>query len=192
MKQRFFILLSALMLLSFCGCRSSGLHPASATAASTEATTEATTVATLPVPTREAHTQLEFFLEGMQEYQDATLFVGDGYSLYITDDDWVVQQNPEDVTWVCSYNPDITLTVIPNAGDTFQQAKETIFAGFSSTETEGEYVYGWIESHGICMAARLIETEDGILAAVWLYTLEAAEGFGARLRVIASTLEATH
>ena len=182
MKQRFLIILSALMLLSFFGCRPSGLH-AGSTIASTETT--------VPAPTREAHTQLEFFLEGMVEYQDATLFVGDGYSLYITDDDWTVKHNQADVTWVCSYNPSITLTVIPNAGETFEWAKDALFAGFSSTETDGEYVYGTIESHGICKAARLIETQDSILAVVWLYTQEAAEGFGARLRVMAATLEAT-
>lgn len=187
MKQGFLILLSVLMLLSFCGCRSGGLH-ASGTTATTTATT---TGATAAVPNRETHTQLEFFLEGMREYQDATLYVGDGYSLYITDDDWEVQPSPEDVTWVCSYNPSITLTVIPNAGASFDAARDSSFAGYAGIETDGEYVFGHDEAGLYYRAARLIETPEGILAAVWNYTLEAAEGFGARLRVIASTLEAT-
>ena len=187
MKQGFWMLLCALLMLSFCGCRPSGLH-----SGSTPATTGTTTATTVFVPNRPDKTQLEFFLEGMAEYQDATLFVGDGYSLYITDDDWDVRHSQQDVTWVCNYNPSISLTVIPNAGDTFEWTRDALFAGFPATETDGEYVYGYIESHGICKAARLIETEDGILAVVWLYTLEAAEGFGTRLRVIASTLEVTH
>ena len=186
MQKRFFILLSAVLLLSFWGCRPSGLHSGGATA-----TTEATET-TVPVPNRLEKIQLEFFLEGMAEYQDATLFVGDGYSLYITDDDWAVSHSDRDVTWVCSYNPNITLTVIPNAGATLEQAKDPLFADFPSVETEGEYVCGYDESLDVCKAARLIETKDGILAVVWQYNLEAAEGFGARLRTIAATLEATH
>lgn len=183
MKQRFLILLSVLILLSFCGCRSSGLHASGTSAATTETTA--------PVPTRETHTQLEFFLEGMGEYQDATLFVGDGYSLYITDDDWDVTQNPEDVTWVCSYNPDITLAVIPNAGASFDAAMEALFAGYTDIEVDGEYVYGHDDAYRYYRAARLIKTQDGILAATWRYTVEAAEGFGARLRVLAATLQPT-
>lgn len=187
MKQRFLILLSALMILSFWGCRPSGLHASGTTAATTEATTDTTAA----VPPRETHIQLEFFLEGMTEYQDATLFVGDGYSLYITDDNWIVSQEGGKTTWTSSYNPDITLTVIPNAGTNFAQAKDILFSGYSDVVVNGEYVYGHEETGLFYRAARMIETEDGILAAVWNYTLEAAEGFGARLRVIASTLEAT-
>lgn len=186
MQKRFFILLSAVLLLSFWGCRPSGLH-----SGGTTATTEATET-TVPAPNRPEKIRLEFFLEGMAEYQDATLFAGDGYSLYITDDGWDVRHGDWDVTWVCSHNPNITLTVIPNVGDTLEQAKDSLFADFPSTETEEEYVYGYDESLDVCKAARLIETEYGILAVVWQYNLEAAEGFGARLRTIAATLEATH
>ena len=182
MKQRFLILLIALLLFSFCGCRPSGLH-----ADSTTANTETTT----PAPTREAHTQLEFFLEGMVEYQDATLFVGDGYSIYITDDGWMTAQEDGKTTWTSSYNPDITLTVIPNAGTDFDTAMDALFAGYTDVEVDGEYVYGHDEAYRYYRAARLIKTQDGILAAVWSYTIEATEGFGARLRVIAATLEAT-
>lgn len=186
MQKRFFILLSAVMLLSFWGCRPSGLY-----SGGTTATTEATET-TIPAPNRPKKTQLEFFLEGMAEYQDATLFVGDGYSLYITDDGWEVKHSDRDVTWVCSYNPNITLTVISDAGDTFDFAKNALFAGFTVAEIDGEYVYGYVENIDQYQTARLIETENGILAVVWQYNLEAAEGFGARLHTIAATLEATH
>ena len=181
MKHGFLIFLSAVMLLSFYGCRSS----------ETQATTTvATTETTIPAPTRPETTQLEFFLEGMSEYQDATLFVGEGYSLYITDDAWDVTQGEQgQVTWTSSYNPDITLTVIPNAGSTFAQAQDSLFAGYLDVEAEGQYVYGHTEDYRYFQAARFIETQDGIVAAVWRYTLEAAEGWGARLRVIAATVE---
>lgn len=182
MKRGFLMLLTAAMLLSFCGCRPSGLHTGSTTAATTETTA--------PLPDRPEKIQLEFFLEGMAEYQDATLFVGDGYSLYITDDSWITAPGENGaMTWTSSYNPSISLTVIPDAGDTFDLAKDALFAGLTVSEPDGEYVYGYAEDHDFYKAARLIETPEGILAAVWCYTLEATEGFGVRLRGMAATLE---
>ena len=178
MKQGLAIFLSILLLLSFCGCRPSGLH------GSTTVTTAESTVA---APTRPEQIQLEFFLEGMSEYQNATLYVGDGYSLYIPDDNWV--HSSENITWVSGYNPDIMLQVIPNAGGTYEQARDALFQGYRDMTEEGEYVFGRDASGNFCRAARLIQTSNGILAAVWDYTLEAAEGFGARLYVIAGTLE---
>lgn len=203
MKQGFAIALSALMALSFFGCRSSDLHATNITEAS-QATTESTAVvttqtttvpteATVPMPNREMHIQLEFFLEGMVEYQDATLYVGDGYSLYITDDDWTVTPGENgEVTWTSGYNPDIVLQVFPNAGEDAKQVQDSLFHGYIVYSTEGEYVFGRDESGNFYRAARLIETPKGILTAVWDYTLEAVEGFGARLYVIAGTLEPTN
>lgn len=183
MKRGFLILLAAVVLLTFWGCRPDGRNAA---------ITAATTETTAPVPTRPEKIQLEFFLEGMSEYQDATLFVGDGYSLYITDDSWITAPGENGaVTWTSSYNPDITLTLIPNAGSTIAQAQERLFAAYPNVEAEGEYVYGSTEDSLYFQTARLIETREGVVAAVWCYTLEAAEGWGARLRVMASTLEAT-
>lgn len=185
MKRTFCILLSAFLLLSFCGCRSSGL-PGSSTAA-------ATTETTVPAPTREPKVQLEFFLEGMTEYQDATLYIGDGYSLYITDDNWLETPGENGaMTWRSSYNPDISLTVIPNAGTDFAQVRDALLGDYALIGEDGEYVYGSNDTGLFYRTARLIETPNGILAAVWNYSLEATEGFGARLYVIAGTLEATH
>ncbi len=184
MKRILCILLAGLMLLSVCGCRSGGLHGSTAAP---------TTESTVPAPTRAEKIQLEFFLEGMTEYQDATLYVGEGYSLYITDDNWVEAPGENGkTTWTSGYNPDITLTVVPNAGATYAQARDVLFDSYIDLTEDGEYVYGRDASGGFYRAARLIETPNGILAAVWNYSLEAMEGFGARLYVIAGTLEATH
>lgn len=185
MKRSLAIWICVFILLSFCGCMQPGLHAADATTVTTETT--------VPAPTREKEIQLEFFLEGMQEFQAATLYVGQGYSLYITDDNWIESAGENgETTWTSSYNPDITLQVIPNAGADRKQAKDALFAGYTCFEDDGEYAFGSDDSGGFYRAARLIETPNGVLAAVWNYTLEAAEGFGARLYVIAGTLEATH
>lgn len=165
----------------------SGLH-GGVTTDRTNETIEATEV----LHAREPMLQLEFFLEGMVEYQDATLFLGDGYSLYITNDNWLLTHGENGETaWTSGYNPDIVFRVIPTSGVTLSQAKGSIFGGYTCFDEDGEYVYGKNDSGSMYRAARLIETSTGILAAVWDYSLEAAEGFGVRLRVIAGTLEAT-
>ena len=185
MKPILFISLSVLVLLSFCGCKPSGLHGSGVTVSTAETTTPATT--------RESHIKLEFSLEGMPEYQDAKLFVGKGYSLYIPEDNWVKTPGENgEVTWTSGYNPDIVLKVIPNAGSALHQVKDSLFAGYTCFEEDGQYIFGHDDSGSFYRAARLIETPNGILAAVWDYSLEATEGFGARLYVIAGTLEATH
>ena len=81
--------------------------------------------------------------------------------------------------------------VIPNAGASFDAAMDALFAGYTDIEVDGEYVYGHDDAYRYYRAARLIKTQDGILAATWRYTVEAAEGFGARLRVLAATLQPT-
>ena len=185
MKQALCIFLCACVLFSFCGCRPGGLQSGSTAATTTEST--------VPIPTRPTHIKLEFFLEGMSEYQDATLFVGEGYSLYIPDDNWVATPGKNgEMVWTSGYNPDIVLKVIPSAGTSYTQVRDTLFDGYSSLAEEGGYVYGHDASGAYYRAARFIETPNGILAAVWDYSLEAIEGFGARLYVIAGTLEPTH
>ncbi len=188
MKRFLAFALSVGMLLSLCGCMRGGLQ-ATGTTGETAGTTEATET-TVPAPTRAQKAQLEFFLEGMTEYQDATLYVGDGYSLYITDDGWLETPGENgEMTWQSSYNPDISFTVIPHAGTDLTQARDALLGEYALSGEDGEYIYGSNDSGLFYRAARLIETPDGILAAVWNYSLEAAEGFGARLRVVAATLE---
>lgn len=176
--KSFLVLILCLLQLSLCGCMQAGLHAPDATTESTEA-----------IPTREPKVKLEFFLEGMPEYQEATLFVGSGYSIYITDDGWLETPGENgEMTWQCSYNPDISFTVIPCAGTDLSQARDALFGDYALFEEDGEYVYGGSDSGLYYRAARLIETPNGILAAVWNYSLEAAEGFGVRLRTVADTL----
>lgn len=178
MKRILSLALSVVIPLLLWGCKSSGIH------------TAGTTETTAALPTREPTTQLEFFLEGMAEYQNAALYTGDGYSLYITDDGWLEKPGENgQMTWQSSYNPDISLTVIPNAGATPRQATDAIFQGYTLSAQEGEYCYGHSADELFYRAARLMETPNGILAVTWDYSLEAAEGFGVRLRVIAGTLE---
>lgn len=181
MKRFLVILLSVCMLLVFCGCMQSTQQATGADPVPTETTG--------PLSDRDPETQLEFSLEGYVEQQEATLYVGNGYSIYIPNDDWLATHGDNgEASWRSRYNSAVTITVIPNAGVTIDQAKESLFAGFPEVTQDGEYFVAYDEAQQAYRAARLMETPNGILAAVWNYNLESAEGFGARLRVLAGTL----
>ena len=181
MKRFLITLLCACMLLCFFGCKQTESQATGADTSPTETTG--------PLSDRDPKIRLEFSLEGAVERQDATLYVGNGYSIYITDDGWLPTPGANgEVSWRSRYNGEVTITVIPNAGATTDQAKESLFAGFAEVTQDGEYFVAYNEINQFYRAARLIETPNGILAAVWNYGLESAEGFGARLRVLAGTL----
>lgn len=45
-------------------------------------------------PARSEQVDLTFFVEGEEEALPATLYVGDGYFLYIPDEDWTARSSP--------------------------------------------------------------------------------------------------
>lgn len=181
MKRFLITLLCVCMLLCFFGCKQTAPQTAGADTAPTETTG--------PVSDRDPQIQLEYSLEGYVERQNATLYVDYGYSIYITDDGWLATKGANgETSWRSRYNGEVTITVFPNAGETIDQAKESLFVGFDEVTQDGEYFLAYNEVDQVYRAARLIETPNGILAAVWNYGLESVEGFGARLRVLAGTL----
>lgn len=113
-------------------------------------------------PGRDAHTALMMEVEGQSEEVPATLYEGEGYSIYIPDEGWV--KTSEDLPkgavdqWASANNPEVTLTVC-------------------GSETDGQ----WVESQKIGVP------ESGVYTVYMAYPDEAAEGFGARLPVIAET-----
>ena len=63
------------------------------------------------------------------------------------------------------------------------------YPGFSVAEDAGREFYASDETGQKLLTCRLVALEDGFLAVSWTYPLEAAEGFGVRLRYMADTLE---
>jgi hypothetical protein len=104
-------------------------------------------------------------LEGQTEEVPATLYEGEGYSIYIPDEGWIKTAGklPKGACdqWAAADNPDVTLTVCNSEAD--EQ---------------------WVESqkHVIdCIQ------ESNIYMVYMAYPDEAAEGFGARLNAICAT-----
>lgn len=121
---------------------------------------------------REKQATLSMEVEGQTEEVPATLYEGEGYSIYIPDEGWTKTAGklPKGACdqWVAADNPDVTLTVCPDEADEQWAASQTRVR--VEQETVGD-------SH------------DWYLYQA--YPDEAAEGFGARLQVITGTFALT-
>lgn len=138
-------------------------------------------------------TELTFYVEGMEEKAMATLYAGDGYSLYIFDEDWVYYLDDGQPVWESRFNPDVKLSVIHLKDMPLSVAQGWVrrrFEGFNLIE-DNRGGLGGTNAEGIMADVRLISSEDDVYALCCVYPLEAAEGFGTRLAVMADTFALT-
>lgn len=138
-------------------------------------------------------TELTFYVEGMEEKAMATLYAGDGYSLYIFDEDWVYYLDDGQPVWESRFNPDVKLSVIHLKDMPLSVAQGWVqlrFEGFDLIE-DNRGGLGGTNAEGIMADVRLIPSGDDVYALCCVYPLEAAEGFGTRLAVMADTFALT-
>lgn len=149
-----------------------------------------------PVTQQEAPPQqkeLTFYLEGMEEKAMATLYAGDGYSLYIFDEDWVYYLDDGQPVWESRFNPDVKLSVIHLKDMPLSVAQGWVrlkFEGFDLIE-DNQGGLGGTNAENIMADVRLIPSQDDVYAVSSIYPMEAAEGFGTRLAVMADTFTLT-
>lgn len=146
---------------------------------------------------REEKTDLVFYLEGMEETVPAVLYVGQNYSLYIPEEGWELEHETEDGvpedTWMSTVNDEVTFKVLHLDGMTHDMARAWIAAeedDYTLSEDKQGGLYGEDLKDRTCIEIRFHDSASGIFALVWEYPMEAAEGFGIRLGVMADTFEA--
>ena len=146
---------------------------------------------------RPEKTELSFVVEGAEEKLPATLYAGNGYSLDIPDDGWTYFRDTMDGQscdiWESIVNPDVRLGVIRLEGKTEQEASVWIqarFEGFDLIE-DRQGGLGGTNSENLMADVRLVPWEEAVYAVCRLYPLEAAEGFGTRLEVMADSFALT-
>ena len=145
---------------------------------------------------REEAKDLVFIVEGTEETVPATLYIGQGYSIYIPDEGWRLEKDmddgiPED-TWESTVNHDVELRVLHLGEKTLEQAKAWVTAaeddyrliednqcGLGGTDAEDREM----------MEVRFYPSGSQMYAVLYEYPMEAAEGFGTRLGVMADTFE---
>ena len=198
--MRRLLLMMTLMALALSGCGRTAQAPAAPQNAPI-ASQESTTAAEDRNPTaeelgREEKTDLVFTVEGMEEAVPATLYTGQGYSIYIPDEGWRLERDmddsiPED-TWESTVNHDVELRVLHLGEKTLEQAKAWVTAAeddYRLIEDKQGNLGGTDQEDREMMEVRFHPSGSQMYAVLYEYPLEAAEGFGARLSQIAETFE---
>ena len=194
--------IALLLALSLTGC---GRQTAAPTAQIAPAPQEESTAEAAPdrAPTAEElgraeRMDLAFSVEGETEMVSATLYTGQGYSIYIPDEGWRLEKRVDDgipeESWESVLNDDVELTVSHYAGKTVTEARDLflldedyVFEDLLGGEL-GDPLTG-VDEDGDHLSFMLAEGAGTVYVISWEYPAEAAEGFGVRLEQIAGTFE---
>ena len=149
---------------------------------------------------REETAELTMSVEGTEEKIPATLSIRQGYSIYIPDEGWKLETDHDDDgaawedQWESTVNDDVELAVRCYAGVTAAEAKERFVRDEDDYVFEdllggdlGDPLTGTDPEDGDALSFMAAEKDGNTYVVYWKYPAEAAEGFGARLPVIAET-----
>lgn len=189
MKDRIICLAAALLAAALAGCagpsssQSSNPPPASSAAPSSAVSSQPT------APGRELHTELEIWVEGEPEKVTATLFQGEGYSLYLPDGEWVQTssmsgEQPEEADlFAAAANSQVTLSVRPDrSGQDLERAYDALWAeGYNQSDDNDHFFARTMEGQVQCQY--VIAGESRVWYVAWSYpdTSEYLEGWGSRI-----------
>ena len=189
MKDRIICLAAALLAAALAGCagpsssQSSSPPPASSAAPSSAVSSQPT------APGRELHTELEIWVEGEPAKVPATLFQGEGYSLYLPDGEWVQTssmsgEQPEEADlFAAAANSQVTLSVRPDrSGQDLERAYDALWAeGYNQSDDNDHFFARTMEGQVQCQY--VIAGESGVWYVAWSYpdTSEYLEGWGSRI-----------
>lgn len=143
---------------------------------------------------------LAFMVEGIPYREPASLVTGDGYSLYLTDGEWV-ESDAEEVwyqsdnewhnltadTWEAKVNPHVKLWVTHFEGQSVSEVKKKLEAERYVAMQNGDR---WRQETGYNVVLK--ESEQDAWGVFYCYPTEAEEGWGNTLPVIADTFSAMH
>ncbi len=124
---------------------------------------------------------LTFSKEGVEEQKEATIVVGDGYSLYLFDDEW----EATDVnTWTAKDNEKVQLWITHFEGKTMDVIEQELADDGYITE---EAHHHWKQEEDQIYHVKVKDFEDDRWGVFYCYPVEAEEGWGRELSLITDT-----
>ena len=201
--RRFWIVLLCVLTLSGCGQKPPIPTPPTDPPAPEVETPAAPEEPTVPetAPSRPERAGVVFSVEGEEELVPCALYTGDGYSIYLPEEDWPAPTHSEDGgvptdLWISAYNDDVWLKVshyrdmtATEARGAFAQSSGAEFEDLMGGEVGDPLTAIYPEGHFLSF----LSVEDGVSGAYilsWQVPFEAAEGYGARLDTIVGTFQA--
>lgn len=124
---------------------------------------------------------LTFLKEGEGEYKQATLAVGDGYSIYLPDGEW--HQSDTDM-WTATVNEQVRLWVTYYENKTIEMVGQELTDDGYVTEEDGSRKK---QEGDLLLHALLKQAESDVWGVFYCYPAEAGEGWVRELPVIADT-----
>ena len=141
-----------------------------------------------PASERPAATELEIWVEGEAQKVAATLYLGDGYSIYIPDEGWNMAAEG---VWVSKNNEQAALGVEHQAGSTLESTGAGLMEqGYIQMGGDGNPWGGDDAGAGISKNVQLHEGAGGVWSVWYQYPFgEGEEGWGSRLPFLTETFE---
>ena len=136
--------------------------------------------------------EMTVVVEGEEETISTALYVGHGWSIYIPQTDWNYETQGNTRRWRSALNALVQMEVrrLEDAADAEagrQALRESIQADWVEDKQGGMFCETEI---GLVLEARVyVQDGGGVLALLYQYPTEAAEGFGVRLGAIADTFQ---
>ena len=160
--------------------------------------TDVPAITTCPIneeSSRAASVLLHFYQDGKETEEGATLYVGEGYSIYIFDEGWELQSstigNLTADIWQNTVCEDVKLCAVKLDTTDFSDAHawvRELFPEYDFLE-DSQGGLGGSNTDEHMLDVWLYPTEDDMYALLQMYPLESAETFGTCLCVMADTFE---
>lgn len=127
-------------------------------------------------------TVLTFMKEGEQEQKQAVLAVGDGYSLYLPEEEEWSLSGPD--LWTTPINEQVVLWVTHFEGQTMDSVEQELSEDGYETMEDG---HKWKQEGDLLYHVELKVSENDVWGIYYCYPAEAEEGWGRELPVVIDT-----
>lgn len=137
-------------------------------------------------PTREPTAILTLIKEGLEEEEPATLYIGEGYSFYLIDDQWVMTEPGH---WYAKVNENVRLWIDRYADMNLNQVKEMLAEQGYSVEGEepSGRLYKYEADTDTVNRVLCYETESDVWTMNSVHSLEGEEGWAVNIRAMFNT-----